>query len=144
MHLQRVLISVVLAGLSCSAMAEPKYQKVDSNFKEMTLFMDVNSIQPKVDQYKNRYLEATFVRAYASPKKMETQNKYYTHLHETLSVVCLHGAYASSNWRWNINGKTIHRSAGKGDDWNKYDSSDRSTNAISARALCKHYKSFLG
>ena len=144
MRFQKAVLVMFQAGVATTAMAEVKWEKISFNNKSVNLYMDTNSIQTKVDKYKNRYLEARFSRAYGEPRKMETQNKYYSHYFETLSVDCANGAYASSNWKWSINNKAVHQSAGKADDWNKYDSDDRSTTAVSARALCKHYKSFLG
>ena len=144
MKIQKWIIAAVLGGSLTTAMAANDWKKVTFNNKTVNLYFDANSIKPRTDQYKNRYLDVRVNRAYGEPQRMST-GKFYTHYYETLSVDCSQGAYATSNSRWTINSNTeVHKSAGNKDDWNKYDDEDRTATAAQARAVCRYYKSFLG
>lgn len=142
-RIQKMILVGVMAGTATLAMAEAQWQKISFNNKDVTLYMDVNGIKPKVDEYKNRYLETTINRTYAAPKKLKS-GKYYDQLNQTFAVDCMHGAYAATNPRWFVNRELVHKEITKNEDWNKYDSDDSGSYATTARAICKHYKSFLG
>lgn len=141
--IKKMTLAAILTVVSASAMAEAQWQKISFNNKSVTLYMDANSIKPKVDAYKNRYLETTINRTYAEPKQLKS-GKYYNQLNQTFAVDCLHGAYAATNPRWFVNRELVHKEITKNEDWNKYDSDDSGSYATTARAICKHYKSFLG
>ena len=142
MRFQKTMLSLLMMGVSTIALAKEDWQRIEFNNKTVNLYFDKNSIKPRTDEYNNRYLEARFSQIYQEPKKL-SNGKFYTEFYQTLSVDCSHEAYATYNWNWQINSKSVHRGEGKKDEWNKYDDEKNST-ATQARALCRYYKSFLG
>ena len=143
MKIPQWIIVAILGGSLTTALADNDWKKVMFNNKPVNLYFDANSIKPRTDEYKNRYLDVRLSRAYSEPQRLNS-GKFYTHYYTTLSVDCSHGAYATSNNRWTINNTEVQKSAGNKDDWNKYDDEDRTATAAQARAVCRYYKSFLG
>lgn len=142
--MKKIMLGIITVGVASAAMAQTSgWQRINFNNKEVALYMDVGSIKPSIDEYNNRYLEVKVSRAYSQPKKTAS-GKFYTHYNETLFVDCTHGAYAASHGARRINNKDVEKVTIKEPDWNKYDSQDSGSYAVTSRAVCKQYKSFLG
>lgn len=139
--MNKFVLGMLALSLGTSAVAAEDWVSISYKNNDIGLYFDENSLQTKVDKYKNRYIQANFQRSYTDPKKT-SDGKYYTNFYHTMSVDCANEAYAMFDKLWAVNGQSVTTAVGKKDEWNLIEQG--TVIEAEVKGLCKYYKSFLG